>query len=153
MYLYNKDEYLYIDTIGNFYRLRTKNTSSGTLNTYYRSYLLNDSEYKDEQGNTFPVLNTNVGLTRLSKTGEIYIQKQADTLGENKIYIKINPFKLDGSSEDKDNPIYYNLNNLEEPSLNKSQFKALGKNITKLNLFAPLKMHSYKVEAGKKSIS
>lgn len=150
MYLYNKDEYLYIDTIGNFYRLRTKNTTSGTLDTYYRSYLLNDSEYKDEQGNTFPVLNTNVGLTRLSKTGEIYIQKQADTLGENKIYIKINPFKLDGSSEDKDNPIYYNLNNLEEPSLNKSQFKALGNNITKLNLFAPIKMHSYKVEAGKK---
>lgn len=150
MYLYNKDEYLFRNNDGHFYRLKTKDTNSGTLATYYRSYLLNDSEYKDEQGNTYPVLTSNVGLQRLAKTGEIYIQKQADNKGENKVFIKINPYKQDGSSEDKEQPIYYNLNNLSE-ELNKATFKAFGlSEKNKLKQFAPIKMLVYKMDGDKK---
>lgn len=150
MYQYNNEEYLYVDTEGKFYRLKTKDTSNGTVNTYYRSYLLNDSEYKDENGNVSPVRTSTAGLTRLAKTGEIYIQKQADLKGEKKVYIKVNPYNINGTTVDKENPRYYNLNNENDIFLNKVQFKGLGftdKDVYKPT--APIKMHIKKDKDGK----
>lgn len=150
MYQYNNNEYLYVDTVGHFYRLRTQDTSSGTENVYYRSYLLNDSEYKDENGNLSPVKKSTVGLTRLAKTGEIYIQKQADLKGEKKAYIRINPYNVNGTDVDRENPLYYNLNDEKDLALNKVQFKALGfAEEDKYKTTAPIKMHVITNQEGK----
>lgn len=150
MYQYNNNEYLYVDTVGHFYRLRTQDTSSGTENVYYRSYLLNDSEYKDENGNLSPVKKSTVGLTRLAKTGEIYIQKQADLKGEKKVYLRINPYNVNGTDVDRENPLYYNLNDEKDLALNKVQFKALGfAEEDKYKTTAPIKMHVITNQEGK----